>query len=138
MIERKPLKSKKCKKCGGVFTPHKNLQPYCSPKCAYEVLSQVIKDKQMQTKPRPIKKMSKKREVENKIYLEKRKVFLRNNPQCAVYPELEATECHHKMGRTGSLFLDERYWLAVSRKAHQEIENNPKWAKENGYSLNRL
>ena len=137
MIERKPLKSKKCKKCGGVFTPHKNLQPYCSPKCAYEVLSQVIKDKQMQNKPRPIKKMSKKREVENKIYLEKRKVFLRNNPICPITGE-ETTTIHHKIGRLGWRFLDEKYWVALSMDGHRKVEEQPLWAKQNGYSLNRL
>ncbi|WP_262885687.1 hypothetical protein [Myroides sp. LoEW2-1] len=41
-------------------------------------------------------------------------------------------------GRVGSLFLDTRYWLAVSREGHRMIEENPKWAKEKGYSLNRL
>jgi frataxin-like iron-binding protein CyaY len=41
-------------------------------------------------------------------------------------------------GRSGALLNDKRYWLAVSRKGHRFIEDNPKWAKDNGYSLYRL
>ena len=61
----------------------------------------------------------------------------------------KATDIHHKMGRIGyadewarqeniPLLLDVRFWLAVSRKGHQMIEENPEWAKENNYSIDRL
>jgi hypothetical protein len=41
-------------------------------------------------------------------------------------------------GKVGELFLDEKYFLAVCRKHHTEIETNPEWAIKNGYSLKRL
>ena len=49
-----------------------------------------------------------------------------------------ATEVHHKKGRIGKLLTDIRYFLGVCRECHNKIELNPTWAKENGYSLNRL
>ena len=73
-----------------------------------------------------------------KIYAEKRKAFLKDNPKCAVYPQKKATEIHHKKGRIGKLYLDDRFWLAVSRSGHVWIENNPIEAKKRGFSLDRL
>ena len=98
-----------------------------------------------QPKPEPrqrksrgfIKQVSLKRKTENDEYLRRRRIFLAKNPFCAVTGN-RATEVHHMKGREGGLLLDERYWLAVSREGHVEIENNPVWAKEMGYSLNRL
>lgn len=99
---------------------------------------------------KPLPKVSKKRAVENAKYTAKLIVFLGKpeNQKCPVTGQ-QTTECHHKMGRVGfadswarinniPLLLDERFWLAVSRKGHERIELNPEWAKENGYSLNRL
>lgn len=48
------------------------------------------------------------------------------------------TDVHHKRGRVGSLYLDTKYWVALSREAHKFVEENPEWAKENGYSESRL
>lgn len=86
-----------------------------------------------------IPKISKKRKVENAKYLVLRIEFLgkKENAICPVTGE-KTTEIHHKKGRVGSLFLDTNFWLAVSRGGHLEIENNPEWAKQKGYSLNRL
>jgi hypothetical protein len=36
------------------------------------------------------------------------------------------------------LLLDQRFWLAVSRKGHKAIEQNPEWAKKMGFSESRL
>lgn len=71
------------------------------------------------------------------IYNRRRKAFLKANPVCAVTGQ-PATEVHHKAGRIGPLLLDESLWLPVSRWAHRMIEENPEWAKENGYSVSRL
>lgn len=88
---------------------------------------------------KPIAKESKKRRVENLQYQADRIVFLGKpeNRICPVTGE-PATEIHHKKGRIGSLLLNQKYWLAVSRKGHQQIEACPEWAKENGFSLDRL
>lgn len=85
-----------------------------------------------------IPQKSKKRENEEEIYKVERVKFLQANPKCAVYPNLKSEEIHHKKGRTGTLFLDQNHWLAVSKKAHDKITKNPTWAVENGFSELRL
>ena len=98
-------------------------------------------------KPKPIPKRSQKMEIILEEYYRRLPGFLYKK-KCAVYPELKAIEVHHSRGREGyaddyarendiPLILDERWWLAVSRKGHKEIENNPDWAKEKGFSYNQ-
>lgn len=89
--------------------------------------------------PEPIKKISQKRNLENRDYLKVRKVFLQSLIFCEVKScKGLATEVHHKKGRIGKLLTDIRYFLGVCRECHNKIELYPLWAKENGYSLNRL
>lgn len=90
-------------------------------------------------KPKPIPRRSKKRIIEELQYNADVKVFLGKpeNQICPVTGE-KTTEVHHKRGRIGALLLDQRFWLAVSRKGHQRIENEPEWAKEMGFSQSRL
>jgi hypothetical protein len=89
--------------------------------------------------PEPIKKVSQKRNLENKEYLKVRKVFLQSLMFCQVNScKKLPTEVHHKKGRIGKLLTDTRYFLGVCRECHNKIELEPLWAKENGYSLNRL
>lgn len=83
-----------------------------------------------------IPKMSVKRKAQNDEYLKLRKEFLKVNTICPVTGE-KATEIHHKKGREGKLLTDVNYFLAVSRKGHQQIELNPIWAKEKGFSIDR-
>ncbi len=45
-------------------------------------------------------------------------------------------EIHHRKGR-GKYLLDTSTWCAVSREMHDRIHQNPKWAYEKGYLLNR-
>lgn len=93
------------------------------------------KGQEEKKKPGKIRPLSKKREKENKEYLEKRLKFLEGK-FCPVTGD-KATQVHHKKGRIGKLLLDEEFWLAVSAKGHKKIEENPEWAKKMGYSLNR-
>lgn len=104
-----------------------------------------------EVKPRkPLPKISKKRAVENAKYTVSKIQFM-SKPENKVCPVTgqPTTDIHHKMGRVGfadsyarinniTLLLDTRFWLAVSRDGHRQIEESPIWAKENGYSLNRL
>lgn len=48
---------------------------------------------------------------------------------CAVFPWLDAEECHHQRGRVGPLLMDERYWIPVSRDGHYRINYSPEWAR---------
>lgn len=131
-------KEKECRNpnCENKFTPYKTTDKYCSGKCAMK-----CKKPDLKLKPvyKPIKKVSEKRKIENLKYAAQRIIFL-GKPKNKICPVTgkETTEIHHKKGRTGSLFLDENYWLAVSREGHRLIEENPEWAKEKGYSIDRL
>ncbi len=99
---------------------------------------------------KPIPKVSKKRAVENAKYTVKRLEFL-GKPENRICPITgkETTDIHHMKGKIGfadswarinnvSLLLDTRFWKALSREGHQYVETHPEWAKENGYSINRL
>lgn len=89
--------------------------------------------------PEPIKKDSIKRKTQKYEYLRVRKQFLESIIFCQVKScKGLATEVHHKKGRIGKLLTDMRHFLGVCRECHNKIELNPIWAKENGYSLNRL
>jgi hypothetical protein len=43
------------------------------------------------------------------------------------------TEVHHRRGRAGSLLLDMRHWLAVSRIGHRWIHSHPTEARARGW-----
>ena len=43
------------------------------------------------------------------------------------------TEVHHMRGRAGSLLLDQRYWLAVSKQGHRWIHSNIEKARALGW-----
>lgn len=86
-----------------------------------------------------IRKVSPKMAFALSEYNKKRKVFLADFWTCKCCQSKTATEIHHKKGRaTIELLLDEQYWLPVCRTCHHRIELNPPWAKEKGYSLERL
>jgi len=102
----------------------------------------------MPTDPKPVNKVS---ESQSKLlgrYNKRRKVWIVGK-RCAVHHELPAEDVHHRMGRVGyadewarrneiPLLIDERYWLPVSRIAHDKIEKEPRWAWENQYSFKRI
>lgn len=90
-------------------------------------------------KPEPIKKVSKKQQSRNARYAKVKREYLTEHPICEVDGCKQlATDIHHKKGKIGDLLCDKNHFLAVSRMCHQKIELNPAWAKENGYSENRL
>ncbi len=75
------------------------------------------------------------------IYGHLRNAFMERHPYCqARIPgcKIEATEIHHKAGRSGQALIDEENFLAVCRSCHDYIEGHPKEAKERGFSENRL
>lgn len=132
----------RCLSCKEKFTPRYFLQKFC------EGFVCKIEEAQYQSQKlakiinypkKSIPKVSDKRKVENLKYLAQRIVFLgkKENQICPI-TKTPTTDVHHKKGRTGSLYLDETYWVALSREGHKFVEENPEWAKENGYSLNRL
>lgn len=81
---------------------------------------------------------SEKRIEDDKVYMKLRKQFLLANPKCHIFSEQDATDVHHTRGRAGDYLLDVDTWIAVSRAAHNEIHDNPAWAKERGYMKDRV
>ncbi len=146
------LKTIKCKNCGERGTPKNNstLGYYCEKEACQsarieKALKKVRQSTEAATKKankiwnaerKRIMPRSEKRSKEERAYLTLREVFLKDKI-CPITGQ-QATEIHHKKGRIGKLLCDIKYWLAVSREGHIKIENNPEWAKEQGYSLSRL
>jgi len=82
---------------------------------------------------RPLRARSKLRSGQMRIYLHRRLVFLALHPRCVVFPSKPATDIHHARGRAGTLLLDERFWLPVSRAAHRWIDDHPLQARRAGW-----
>ena len=88
-----------------------------------------------------MRRRTKHRQEQEEEYSYERRVYFSNplNRICDVKGcWRDATDIHHMKGREGDLLLDKKYWMPVCRKHHIYIEKHPVWAKENGYSLNRL
>jgi len=84
-------------------------------------------------RPRSVKRLKQERQ-----YIRLKNFYLYHHPGCEIEGCMApATEIHHKMGRTGDLLTDTRYFLGVCRPHHNYIESNPAEAKEHGYSLTR-
>lgn len=124
-----------CKHCGEKWKKYNSLQ-----KC-------ICQTKPIEFKPRSpiakkqytIPKKSKKRAIEEAKYIVLRIEFLskKENQICPITKQ-PTTDIHHKRGRIGNLLLDTRYWVALSREGHKYVEEHPDWAKQNGFSLDRL
>jgi len=105
----------------------------------------------MITRRKPIRRVSSKRAAQLKEYTKLRKEFMAAHPICKVWldenPDFQdgdmwpnfaaSTDIHHRKSRVGKMLLDTRYWMAVSRTAHQRIHQFPKWAREKGYLLDK-
>lgn len=83
-----------------------------------------------------MRKISSKEKIRKKEYEKLRKDYLLNHPICECCEMQIASEIHHKRGRIGDNLF--KYFLAVCNSCHRQIETNPTWAKENGYSESRL
>lgn len=97
-----------------------------------------------------IKKQSKKREAEARVYAKKRKAFLAAHPYCEAHVSISvyenpnagipsvwplSTEIHHMKKPRCKYLNDESTWLAVCRKSHEWIENNKADARTLGLLL---
>jgi hypothetical protein len=89
--------------------------------------------------PVSIKKESDPRKEVNKEYNKLAKQFITLHPKCQVKSCNAPSACvHHKSGRVGELLLNTKYFLAVCLPCHRKIEENPTWAKKEGYSVSRI
>lgn len=101
-------------------------------------------EKKEKKKQKGINPISKKRQRENTEYLKLRQIFLESNKACESCGG-PADQVHHKKGRQGvvdekqiPLLIDIRFFMPVCAKCHRKIEDFPEWAKEKGFSLNRI
>ena len=107
----------------------------------------------------PLRRISERRLLETDLYRRRLQQFLLAHPYCQLWltehgvaeslaierhgivhlPDNPAalvplaTQVHHKNKRRGADLLDENHWLAVSRDAHERIENHKAWARARGY-----
>ena len=112
------------------------------------MLSQYLLERQKQKlgiaakeekKPVRISIRSVKRMAEERLYAKKKREYLVDHIRCEVKGCNRVSEdIHHKKGRVGKLLFNEKYFMAVCRDHHTEIETNVDWAIKNKYSLKRL
>ena len=138
MLQAKP------KKCDGCET----IQPIWKKEgkqkfCKQCWSSHDIKGKSSTKKPtakKPMRLQSSKTVKLNAAYMVLREQFLKRKPYCEAHLPgcaVNATDVHHKKGRTGALLLDDTEFLAVCRTCHNWIENNHVDAKLLGFSKSR-
>jgi len=125
-------KLKKCDGCSEVTTIWKKegTQKFCRH-CwnkQFKGLSSIKKP----TAKKPLSPRSPKQVKLDALYSVLRKSYMERYPFClAKLPgcSINATDIHHKMGRTGKLYLDETEFLSVCRTCHGWIEVHPTEAK---------
>jgi hypothetical protein len=134
------FKLRTCKKSGLQWKQYNSLQ-----KCPCEECKKETPKKQFVSKHKPnlklksfkpIPKVSAKRKIENLKYSALRIEFLgkKENKICPITKQ-PTTEVHHTYcGKDrAKYYLDVSTWLAVSRKGHNWIHDNPKEARELGF-----
>lgn len=97
---------------------------------------------------KPIRKISEKHQKTIDAYKIVKKNFFDKKRQadgkvlCEIKLEgctKEATECHHSAGKSSKLqYLNEDDFIPTCRNCHRYVEEHPAFAKENGFSKNRL
>jgi hypothetical protein len=85
----------------------------------------------------PIRKVSKRRRSENKIYRELSETYLEQHPVCECCGERQATQIHHK-ARRGIYLLVIKYFMAVCSVCHHFIETHPEAARKAGWLLDKF
>lgn len=102
-----------------------------------------VRDTPPKYQTKEIKKVSTKQQKLNAAYKVLRDQFMKNHKNCeANLIELagctkKATQCHHPNGR-GQYLLDDSRFIALCHNCHSYIETHPLFAKEKGYSGDRL
>lgn len=83
----------------------------------------------------PLRRVSSAKAIANRVYSDKRKAFMLENPICEARLEGclgQATECHHANGREGKNFLDVSTWKALCNSCHEFVHRHPNQAREIG------
>ena len=96
---------------------------------------QPFKTNSIPLKRTPIKKVSDKRVAQKKVYSVLRETFLKQHPNCEVFPHLKSNQVHHKKHREGERLNDTTYWMAVSQEGHDYVHANPSESYEKGWLI---
>jgi hypothetical protein len=133
-------KLKKCDGCSEVTTIWKKegKQRFC--KQCWNKQFKGLSSTKKPTAKKPMRLQSSKIVKLNAAYTILREQFLKRKPHCEAHLPgcaINATDVHHKKGRTGTLFLDDTEFLAVCRTCHSWIEEHPKEAKLLDFSKSR-
>jgi len=140
LIKRKKKLCNGCEEMKMIWKNHKG-ERYCKQcwlkRCAQNKHND-SKPTNHNNAPHRINKQKKKNDY---TYSKLRKEFLKNNDLCEAHITgictIKATDIHHMKGR-GVYYLKQSTWLPVCRSCHIWIEEQPKKAKELGFSENRL
>lgn len=74
-----------------------------------------------------------------KLYDKVKKEFLESHRICeTVECKNPSTQVHHRAGRIGALLYEDSLFMAVCMSCHSKIEEKRQWARDMGYSLDRL
>jgi hypothetical protein len=110
--------------------------PYPKPEKQEKKKPQPLKRTPLKQKVVKLKPRTKKRAKQEREYLKKREKYLQNKPSCEICLQ-PATTIHHPAGRIGELLTDDTLFIGLCMTCHERVEQNPIWAKEQGYSLPR-
>src|SRR5208282_6027687 len=80
-----------------------------------------------------LKPISDKRKKELAVYRRAKEDFLSARVCCHSCDRPKKLDIHHAAGRIGLRLLDERYWIPLCRKCHDEVRRDPAWAVREGF-----
>jgi hypothetical protein len=83
----------------------------------------------------PLKKVSKMRAEEMKVYKALRESYLKQYPTCEMCGKKPATDIHHRAGRYGGNYLNVHTYAGLCRQCHQWCHDNPKQATQDGWII---
>lgn len=93
-------------------------------------------EKSLPKTKKPLNKVSKKREAENKIYAIESKEFIKGEKCYIEGCNKSAEGIDHQKGRWGKNFLDKKYWKPCCNSHNQELENNSELKKK--YHISKI
>ncbi len=133
-------KQKKCDGCNEITSIWKKegKQRFC--KSCWSKQFKGLSSTKKPTAKKPLSPRSSKQVKLDALYSILREQFLKRKPYCEAHLPgcaVNATDVHHKKGRTGNLLLDDTEFLAVCRTCHGWIETHPKEAKLLDFSKSR-